>query len=102
MTTTRNEIVLYQPNENVKLDVRIENETVWLTQAQIAELFGVKVRAISKHLNNIFVAGELDENSTCSILEYTEDSLSSPQEKIFLRCLEIAGCFTSNNFAICI
>ena len=70
MNTTQNEIVLYQPNESVKLDVRIENETVWLTQAQIAELFGTKRPAITKHLNNIFVAGELDESSTCSILEH--------------------------------
>jgi len=49
----------------------LENETVWLTQQQIAELFGVKQPAISKHLKNIFLSHELDENSVYSILEYT-------------------------------
>jgi hypothetical protein len=47
------------------------NESVWLTQQQIAMLFGVKQPAISKHLNNIFKSGELDEASVHSILEYT-------------------------------
>lgn len=65
------EIILYQPDEAVKLEVRLENETVWLTQAQIAELFGVKQPAISKHLKNIFDSGELIESSVYSILEYT-------------------------------
>jgi len=66
-----NEIVLYQPNEAVHLEVRMANESVWLTQQQIAMLFGVKQPAISKHLNNIFKSGELDEDSVHSILEYT-------------------------------
>ncbi len=65
-----NEIILYQPDESVKLEVRLENETVWLTQQQIADLFGVKQPAISKHLSNIYKSGELDEHSTCSILEH--------------------------------
>lgn len=65
-----NEIVLYQPNETMKLEVRLENETVWLTQQQIADLFGTKRPAITKHLSNIFKSGELDEESTCSILEH--------------------------------
>lgn len=66
-----NEIIIYQPDSTVKLEVRLENETVWLTQQQIADLFGVKQPAISKHLKNIFDSGELDENSVHSILEYT-------------------------------
>ncbi len=65
-----NEIVLYQPNELTKLEVRVENETVWLTQEQIAQLFGTKRPAITKHLNNIYASGELDKESTCSILEH--------------------------------
>ena len=64
------EIILYQPNSSVSLEVRVEGETVWLTQAQIADLFGVKQPAISKHLSNIYKSGELEENSTYSILEY--------------------------------
>ncbi len=66
-----NEIILYQPDSTVKLEVRLENETVWLTQQQIADLFGVKQPAISKHLKNIFESGELIEASVHSILEYT-------------------------------
>jgi hypothetical protein len=66
-----NEIVLYQPNDTIHLEVRISNDSVWLTQSQIAFLFAVKQPAISKHLNNIFKSGELDENSVYSILEYT-------------------------------
>ena len=65
-----NEIILYQPDSTVKLEVRLENETVWLTQQQIADLFGTKRPAITKHLANIYKSGELDENSTCSILEH--------------------------------
>lgn len=65
------EIILYQPDETVKLDVRLENETVWLTQAQIAELFGTRRQAITKHLKNIFDSKELEEDSVCSILELT-------------------------------
>lgn len=64
------EIVLYQPNDNIKLEVRLDRETVWLTQQQIADLFGVKQPAISKHIANIYKSGELDEGSTYSILEY--------------------------------
>lgn len=65
------EIILYQPDEAIKLEVRLENETVWLTQAQIAELFGTGRQAITKHLKNIFSSSELDEDSVCSILELT-------------------------------
>jgi hypothetical protein len=54
----------------VRLEVRVENETVWLTQAQIADLFGTKRPAITKHLKNIYASQELDESSTCSILEH--------------------------------
>ena len=66
-----NEIVLYQPNDAIRLEVRMANESVWLTQPQKAMLFGVKQPAISKHLNNIFKSGELDEASVHSILEHT-------------------------------
>ena len=65
----KSEIILYQPNETVSLEVRMENETVWLSQQQIAKLFGTKRPAITKHLNNIYASQELDERTTCSILE---------------------------------
>ena len=64
------EIVVYQPDEITRLEVRVEGETVWLTQEQIAQLFGVMQPAISKHIRNIYISGELEQNSTYSILEY--------------------------------
>ena len=48
------EIVMYQPDETIRLEVRVEDETVWLSQAQMAELFGTKRQAITKHLQNIY------------------------------------------------
>lgn len=70
MNTQENQIILYQPDNALNLEVRLENETVWLTQAQIAVLFGTKRPAITKHLNNIYKTNELEQNSTCSILEH--------------------------------
>ena len=67
------EIILYQPDEAIRLEVRMENETVWLTQEQIASLFGTKRPAITKHLNNIYNSGELDVDRTCSILEHMDN-----------------------------
>lgn len=78
-----NEIIIYQPDSTVKLEVRLENETVWLTQQQIADLFGVKQPAISKHLKNIFESGELDENSVHSILEYTASDGKTYKTKFY-------------------
>jgi len=59
------------PDGAVKVDVFVQNETVWLTQKALAELFGVKWPAVTKHLGNIFSSGELAEGSVCSILEHT-------------------------------
>ena len=69
-SSPKSEIILYQPNETVSLEVRLDEETVWLSQQQIAELFGVNQPAISKHIANIYKSGELEEHSTYSILEY--------------------------------
>lgn len=68
--STENEIIIYQPDSTIKLEVRLEDDTVWLTQQQIADLFGTKRPTITKHLANIYKSGELEENSTCSILEH--------------------------------
>ena len=68
---SNNQIVIYQSEDGqTQVDVRLENETVWLTQQQIAELFNTKRPAITKHLKNIYASEELDETSTCSILEH--------------------------------
>src|SRR3989339_60383 len=66
------EFLLYTtPNGKVKVEIFLHNENIWLTQARIAELFGVQRPAITKHLKNIFEARELEENSVHSILEHT-------------------------------
>ena len=61
----KNEIILYQPNSTIKLDVRIDADTVWLTQAQMSMLFNVDRTVIVKHIANIYKTCELDEISTC-------------------------------------
>ncbi|MBI4645079.1 MAG: virulence RhuM family protein [Bacteroidia bacterium] len=66
------EILLYTtPNEKVKVEIYLQNETVWLTQQKIADLFGVQRPAVTKHLKNIFETGELEEEVVSSILEHT-------------------------------
>ncbi len=68
----QNQFLLYTaPNGAVKVDVVLKDETVWLTQKALAELFGVRVPGINKHLKNIFGSGELVEDSVISILETT-------------------------------
>lgn len=68
------EFLLYTaPNGEVKVEVLLSGETIWLTQKRIAELFGVQRPAISKHLKNIFESGELQEELVISILEHTTD-----------------------------
>jgi hypothetical protein len=62
----KGEIVLYQPEGEVRLEVRVENETVWLTQAQMAVLFNTDRTSITKHIRNIYQTGELEEISTCA------------------------------------
>ena len=59
------------PNSEIRVEITMHNETVWLPQKEIAKLFDVNVPAISKHLKNIFESGELEENSVVSILETT-------------------------------
>ena len=59
-----NQIVVYQPNETVRLDVRLENETVWLTQSQMATLFGCSTDNIGLHLKNVYAVGELSREAT--------------------------------------
>ena len=69
---TKTEILLYNtPDGRVKVEIYLQNETVWLTQQKIAELFGVQRPAVTKHLKNIFEAGELTEQAVSSILEHT-------------------------------
>ena len=66
MSANENQIVVYQPNETVRLDVRLENETVWLTQAKLGVLFGVDRTVVNRHIHNIYNTGELVETATCA------------------------------------
>ena len=69
--STENVVVYSSADNAVHLDVQLADETVWLTQQQIATLFGVQIPAVSKHLSNIFREGELDKKSVISISENT-------------------------------
>jgi hypothetical protein len=64
----KGEIILYQPDNSIQLEVRIEDETVWLTQKQMLTLFERDRTVITKHINNIFREGELDEKSNVHFL----------------------------------
>lgn len=81
MAANENQIVVYQPNETVRLDVRLENETVWLTQSQMATLFGCSADNIGLHLKNVYAVGELSREAT------TEDfSVVRKEGAPYLRC----------------
>lgn len=72
MSIEKNDIIIYQSESGAaSLEVHLDHETVWLTQAQLADLFSVKIPAINKHLKNIFSARELIEKAVISILETT-------------------------------
>ena len=64
----KNEIVVYQPDETLRLDVRLENETVWLTQGQMADLFQRDRTVITRHIGNVFSEGELTEGGNVHFL----------------------------------
>ena len=68
---TKGEIVLYQPDDTIRLEVRLEGETVWLTQQQMAELFGRDRSVIGKHISNCFRQGELNAEEVCANFAHT-------------------------------
>ena len=72
MEEKKNEIILFE-NQGVKLEVNLKDETVWLTQKQMAELFGKDRRTITRHIQNIYKDEELDENTVCSFFEHTAE-----------------------------
>ena len=65
------EIILYQPDKEVKLEVRLENETVWLSIDEMSQLFGRDISVIGKHIRNIFKEGELVKDSVWAKFAYT-------------------------------
>lgn len=66
MSQLSNQIVIYQPDETLRIDVRLENDTVWLTQARMGDLFGVDRTVINRHIRNIYATAELLEEATCA------------------------------------
>jgi len=81
--TNQSFIFYTSDNNQVKIQVFVQNETIWLTQKKMAELFGVGVPAISKHLANIFESLELNENQVISILETTAEDGKNYQTKFY-------------------
>lgn len=80
MDSAKGEIVVYQPDEVTRLEVRVDQETVWLTQSQMADLFGRERTVITKHIRNIFSEHELDEKSNVRFLHFAN---SDKPVKIF-------------------
>ena len=72
MEEKKNEIILFE-NQGVKLEVNLKDETVWLTQKQMAELFGKDRKTITRHIQNIYKDNELEEQSVCSFFEHTAE-----------------------------
>ena len=67
----RGEVILYQPDSEVKLEVRLENETVWLSIEEMAQLFDRDISVIGKHIRNVFKEGELVKESVWAKFAYT-------------------------------
>jgi hypothetical protein len=94
------EILLYKtPNGAVKVEMYLQNETIWLSQQKIADLFGVQRPAVTKHLKNIFLTGELVEDSVSSILEHTAADGKNSMCKTCTYCPQF--CYLSYILTIC-
>ena len=68
MSANENQIVVYQPDETTRLDVRLAEDTVWLTQSQMTDLFQRNRTVVTRHINNVFREGGLDEKSNVHYL----------------------------------
>ena len=83
-TTGFSEILLYKtPNGIVKVEIYLMNETIWLTQQKIADLFGVDRTVVTKHLKNVFETAELTENSVCAKIAHTAEDGKSYNTKFY-------------------
>ena len=86
-SSPKSEVILYQPNETVSLEVRLDEDTVWLSQAQMAELFQTTKQNVSLHINNIFKENELDKNSV--VKDYLTTALDGKAYKTKYYCLDV-------------
>ena len=90
----RGKIVIYQTKDGkTSIDVKLENEMVWLTLSQITELFDRDKSVVSRHISNVFREGELDRNSVVAKNATTESGFNSPSSNTFFICLEIVDLF---------
>jgi len=89
-----NEILLYTtPNGKVKVEIYLQNETIWLTQQKIADLFGIDRSVITKHLKNIFETKELEQDSVCAIFAHTANDGKKYQTQFYnLDAIISVGC----------
>ena len=71
----RGEIILYQPDSEVRLEVRLENETVWLSIEEMSQLFGRDISVIGKHIRNVFKEGELLKEAVWAKFAYFGQNL---------------------------
>ena len=95
----QNKIIIYQTEDGqTQIDVRMENETVWLTQAQMAELFQTDRTSIVRHINNIYKVEELDRESTCAkIAQVSAARNSTPVWRRRLPCSSILSPRTTRS-----
>ena len=95
---TNEELIEYVNDTKAPIEVKVNNDTVWLTQKALAELFGVKVPAINKHLKNIFESKELSEHSVISILETTASDGKKYKTNFYNLDLIIAVGYRVNSY----
>ena len=98
MEPTENQIIVYQPNGVMKIDVRFDGETVWLLQGQIAELFSCSLENVRLHLKNIYACGELEKMTTSKeSLEVRKESNRGVVRNHHNDCKTGLTCFTICN-----
>ena len=95
------EILIYQTDDGqTNIEVKIEDDTVWLTQQQLTELYQCSKSNISEHIKHIFEEGELDKDSVVRKFRITESATSSPSEKMFFKCSLMVDLAFPNSAAI--
>jgi hypothetical protein len=100
----KSELILYQTEDNrTRIEVRLENETVWLTQAQMAELFQTTPQNITLHLRAIFAEGELVETATCKdYLQVQTEGKRQVARQLHYEGQLVANCYQLKNVGLAI
>jgi hypothetical protein len=93
MESKKGEIIIYQ-TEDARIDVRLENDTVWLTQAQMAELFQTDRTSIVRHINNIYKTDELTREATCAKIAQVQKAAISKHISIIFATGELEPTMT--------